>query len=309
MRGENVQKIQALLFDFGFLGYLTAVILYLTYVFSRRESHGALGHRILLGASLLHTASLCIGLWLESHRPGHLAYGFWSNWFESLSLFSLLIVVVFLVVQTRARLAILGAFVLPWAVFLMGLALTQAFLASPRCPFASVEDFLKIADTARRLPALPSSLWSAIHVPLLFFAYAAFANGFGIGLAFLIQERQLKTHRSTQLGYRLPSLEEMDRLIARLIAAAFPALTVGLVLGIVWARSAWGDRWIYDPKILWSLVVWGVYLAYLVLRYAFNWRGRRGAYLSLAGFLFVLISYTGINYVSKGHSFVVGEKE
>lgn len=309
MRGENVQKVQALLFDFGFLGYLTAVIFYLTYVFSRRESHGALGHRILFGSSLLHTASLVVGLWLESHRPGHMAYGFWSNWFESLSLFSLLIVIVFLVVQTRASLAILGAFVLPWALLLMGLALTQAFLASPRCPFASVEDFLKIADTTRRLSSLPSSVWAAVHVPLLFFAYAAFANAFGIGLAFLIQERQIKTHRSTELGYRLPSLEEMDRLIARLIAAAFPALTVGLVLGIVWARSAWGDRWLADPKILWSLVVWGVYFAYLVLRYAFNWRGRRGAYLSLAGFLFVLISYTGINYVSKGHSYVVGDQK
>ena len=301
-----MQKLQALLFDFGFLGYLTAVTFYLAYVFSRRDSHGALGHRILFGSSLLHVASLVVGLWMESHRPGHMAYGFWSNWFESLSLFSLLIVVVFLVVQTRASLAILGVFVLPWAVFLMGLALTQAFLASPRCPFASVEDFLKIADTTRHLPALPSSVWAAVHVPLLFFAYAAFANGFGIGLAFLIQERQLKTHRSTQLGYRLPSLEEMDRLIARLIAAAFPALTLGLSLGAIWAHSAWGDRWISDPKILWSLVVWGVYLAYLILRYAFNWRGRRGAYLSLAGFLFVLISYTGINYVSKGHSYVVG---
>lgn len=50
---------------------------------------------------MLHAASLATGLWLESHRPGHLAYGFWSNWFESLSLFSLLIVVVFLAVQTR----------------------------------------------------------------------------------------------------------------------------------------------------------------------------------------------------------------
>ncbi|MBK8575292.1 MAG: cytochrome c biogenesis protein CcsA [Elusimicrobia bacterium] len=304
-----MQKLQALLFDFGFLGTLTAVILYLVYVFSRREGHSVLGHRILFGSALLHAASLAVGLWMESHRPGHVAYGFWSNWFESLSLFSLLIVVVFLGVQTRARLAILGAFVLPWALLLMGLALTQAFLASPRCPFASVEDFLKLADTTRRLPVLPSSVWAAVHVPLLFFSYAAFANAFGIGLAFLIQERQLKTHRSTDLGYRLPSLDEMDRMIARLISAAFPALTMGLGLGIVWAHSAWGDRWVSDPKVLWSIVVWAVYLAYLVLRYAFNWRGRRGAYLSLAGFAFVLVSYMGINYISKAHSYVVGEKQ
>lgn len=304
-----MQQIEALLFDFGFLGYLTAVILYFVYVFSRRENHSTLGHRILFVSAFLHAASLAVGLWTESHRPGHLAYGFWSNWFQSLSLFSLLIVAVFLVVQSRARLAILGAFVLPWALLLMGVALTQAFLASPRCPFASVEDFLKLADTTRRLPEFPSSAWAAVHVPLLFFSYAAFANSFGIGLAFLIQERQIKTHRSTDLGYRLPSLEEMDRLIARLIGAAFPALTVGLAIGIVWAHSAWGDRWIADPKVLWSILVWAVYLSYLVLRYAFNWRGRRGAYLSLAGFVFVLVSYMGINYISKAHSYVVGEKQ
>ena len=146
-----MQKIEALLFDFGFLGYLVAVILYLTYVFSRRDRHGSLGHRILWGSAILHAASLILGLWAESHRPGHVAYGVWTNWFTSLSLFSLLIVVVFLGVQTRARLAILGAFVLPWALFLMGLALTKAFLSSPRCPFASVEDFLKAADATRHL--------------------------------------------------------------------------------------------------------------------------------------------------------------
>jgi ABC-type transport system involved in cytochrome c biogenesis permease subunit len=304
-----VQKIEALLFDFGFLGYLVAVILYLTYVFSRRDRHGSLGHRILWGSAILHAASLILGLWAESHRPGHVAYGFWTNWFTSLSLFSLLIVVVFLGVQTRARLAILGAFVLPWALFLMGLALTKAFLSSPRCPFASVEDFLKAADATRHLSVMPVSVWAAIHVPLLFLAYAAFANAFGIGLAFLIQERQIKTRRPTELGYRLPSLEEMDRLIARLIAVAFPALTLGLGLGIVWAHSAWGDRWISDPKIIWSVVVWAVYLAYLVLRYGFNWRGRRAAYLSLAGFGLVLVSYMGINYVSKTHGYVAIEKQ
>jgi ABC-type transport system involved in cytochrome c biogenesis permease subunit len=302
-----VQRVEALLFDFAFLGYLAGVVLYLAYVFFRRERHSALGHRILVVSAVFHAASLCLGLWMESHRPAHVAYGFWSNWFESLSLFSLLIVAVFLAVQSRARLAILGAFVLPWALLLMGLALTQAFLASPRCPFASVEDFLKVADATRRLPAMPSTVWAAIHVPLLFFSYAAFANAFGIGLAFLIQERQIKTRRSTDLGYRLPSLEEMDRLIARLIAAGFPALTVGLGLGIVWAHSAWGDRWIADPKVLWSVVVWTVYFAYLVLRYAFNWRGRRGAYLSLAGFGLVLVSYMGINYVSRAHGYVVGK--
>lgn len=301
-----MQKLEALLFDFAFLGYALALGLYLTYAFSRRENLSALGHRLLFGSVVLHVGSLALGLWMESHRPGHVDYAFWSNWFESLSLFSLLIVGVFLGVQTRARLAILGAFVLPWAVLLMGLALTQAFLASPRCPFASVEDFLKIADATRRLPDFPTTFWSFVHVPLIFFSYAAFANAFGVGVAFLIGERQIKTRRPTELSYRLPSLEEMDRIIARLIAAAFPALTVGLVLGLVWAHRAFSVAWGADPKVIWSLIVWSVYLTYLVLRYGFGWRGRRTAYVSLAGFSMVMVSYMGVNFLSKIHGFMMG---
>ncbi|MBK7208728.1 MAG: hypothetical protein IPH91_10800 [Elusimicrobia bacterium] len=132
-----------------------------------------------------------------------MAFGFWSNWFESLSLFSLLIVGVFLAVQTRARLAILGAFVLPWAVVLMGVGLAQAFLASPRCPFASVEDLLNILNATRRLPDLPVTFGAFVHVPLIFFSYAASPTPSASGWP-VIGERQIKSKRPNALSYRLP---------------------------------------------------------------------------------------------------------
>jgi ABC-type transport system involved in cytochrome c biogenesis permease subunit len=301
-----VLAIEALLFDFGFLGYLAALGFYLAYAFTRKDRQSDVGQKILFASVAVHGVSLALGLWAEAHRPGHVAYGFWSNWFESLSLFSLLISATFLAVQTRAKLGILGVFVLPWAVLLMGMALTQAFLASPRCPFASVEVFLRMADVGRRLPEIKTTLGAAVHVPLLFFSYAAFANAFGIGLAFLIQERQIKSRRPTPLTYRLPSLDEMDRLMSRLILAAFPALTIGLWLGVRWARAAWTDPWMTDPKVIFSGLVWAVYLVYLLLRYGLGWRGRRTTYLSLAGFALVLVGYLAMNFFSRIHGFLPG---
>ena len=299
-----MQRWEALLFDFGYLGYAAALVLAVVYALTRRDDLMALGHRLLVGAALLHSASLAVGLWAESHRPGHVGYAFWSQWFASLSLFALLIVLIYLFAQHRAPVSILGVFVLPLAVFLLTLALTQAFLASPRCPFASVEDFLKIADATRRQPDIAPTFWTAVHVPLIFLAYAAFANAFGIGLAYLIGERQIKSHRPTELGYRLPALEVMDRLIAHIVLIGFPALTVGIALGAGGARAAGGPGWAGDPKVLWSLVMWGVYLSYIVLRYVVGWRGRRTAYLSLAGFGVVLFTYVGVSFFSRMHGFL-----
>jgi len=301
-----VRKFEALFFDFGFLGYVAALGLGLAYAFTRRENLSRLGHRVLAAGAVCHAASLGAALWAEVHRPGHVGYAFWSQWFTSLSLFAMLIVLVFLLAQNRARLAILDVFVLPWAVLLMGLALTQAFLASPRCPFASVEDFLKIADATRRLPQIPPTFWTALHVPLIFLAYAAFANAFGVGLAYVIGERQIKSRRPTELSYGLPALEDMDRLIAHIILIGFPALTVGLALGAGGARAAGGPGWAGDPKVLWSLVIWIVYLAYIVLRYVVGWRGRRTAYLSLTGFAVVLFTYAGVSFFSRLHGFLSG---
>ncbi|MBK7689552.1 MAG: cytochrome c biogenesis protein CcsA [Elusimicrobia bacterium] len=143
---------------------------------------------------------------------------------------------------------------------------------------------VNILNATRRPPDLPVTFGAFVHVPLIFFSYAAIANAFGIRLAFVIGERQIKSKRPNALSYRLPPLEEMDRIIARLVAAAFPALTVGLLLGLRWARLAYGTTWAWDAKVLWSVAIWAVYGFSLAVRYGLGWRGRRTAYLSLAGF-------------------------
>lgn len=282
-----METLDILFFDGAAAAYAAAFVLYLVYAFTRREDFSRTGHGALMGAAAAHVLSMAARTAAAYDIPGHSWYVPWSNGFESLSLFALLIALLFLLVQVRNPLPILGVFVLPWTV----LCLVIAF------------------NYPRAIPLLHpdlQSVWMAIHVPVMFAAYAAFANAFGIGIAYLVQERQIKSRHPTELSYRLPSLEELDRLIFRIILFAFPALTLGLGLGTLWARGAWGRWWSGDPKEIWSLITWAVYGLYVAVRLGAGWRGRRTAYLSLAGFAVMIFTYVGVNYFSQQHGFLSG---
>src|SRR5687768_12225215 len=93
----------------------------------------------------------------------------------------------------------------------------------------------------------------ALHIPLLFLSYAIFSAAFAVGIIFLWQERQMKTKHLNDLAYQLPSLEGLDHLIYKLISIAVPLLTMGILLGSIWARQAWGRFWGWDPKETWAL--------------------------------------------------------
>jgi len=146
----------------------------------------------------------------------------------------------------------------------------------------------------------------ALHVPVLLISYAIFAAAFTVGILYLWQERKMKSKHLNELAYQLPSLDELDTLIFKLILVAVPLLTVGILLGGVWAHRAWGRFWGWDPKETWALITWLVYIAYLSVRFGVGWRGRKTAYLSLAGFAFVLFTYVGVNYFSPLHGFLSG---
>ena len=76
-----------------------------------------------------------------------------------------------------------------------------------------------------------------------------------------------------------------------------------MLSGSIWANSAWGTYWSWDPKETWSLITWVVYLALLHLR-TIGWRGRKMAFLSIIGFVFVLVSFFVVSRLEIGkHSF------
>ena len=81
-------------------------------------------------------------------------------------------------------------------------------------------------------------------------------------------------------------------------------LELGIITGAIWANSAWGTYWSWDPKETWSLITWFIYAAFLHARYTQGWRGRKMAVISICGFVFVVFTYWGVNYLLAGlHSY------
>ncbi len=146
----------------------------------------------------------------------------------------------------------------------------------------------------------------SLHIPLLMVSYIGFAVAFAVGIVYLWQERQMKSKHPHAWAFRLPSLEGLDQWIAKVIVFSLPFLTTGIFMGAIWAHQAWGRFWGWDPKETWALITWGVYIVYLAARYGVGWRGRKTAYLSLAGFAVVMFTYVGVSYFSPLHGFPLG---
>ncbi len=102
----------------------------------------------------------------------------------------------------------------------------------------------------------------------------------------------------------IPPLDELDNVTYRMIAIGWPLLTAGIISGAVWANSAWGTYWSWDPKETWSLITWFIYAVYLHARYVRGWKGSQMAVISAVGFLAVIFTYLGVNLVLSGlHSY------
>lgn len=115
----------------------------------------------------------------------------------------------------------------------------------------------------------------------------------------------LEKPQARELSFqRLTLADTLDNLSYRIIGLGFPLITIGIIAGAVWANSAWGAPWSWDPKETWSLVTWLVYAAYLHARITRGWQGRRPAILAASGLAIVWVCYLGVNLLGKGlHSY------
>jgi len=97
----------------------------------------------------------------------------------------------------------------------------------------------------------------------------------------------------------------LDDITYKSIAAGFPLFTIGgVIMGAIWANSAWGTYWSWDPKETWSLITWFIYAVYLHARYVAGWRGKKVAILAVIGFVAVVFTYLGVNLFLSGlHSY------
>ena len=213
---------------------------------------------------LCHAASII----LRAYELQSLAL---SQRYETFSLFAALTVLAFLLVYWKYKIQSIGFFAFP-AIFVMTFIANLAY------------------ETQDAIPELLRSRWIYIHTPLVVLGYVAFFVAFSAAVLYLIQERELKLKRV--FHNRLPSLEICDDLAYRSLAVGFPLMTLGILSGALWAQQIEGATWMSDPKILLAFLTWLIYLMLIHYRLIAGWRGKKAAYLSIAGFVGVVVTFS-----------------
>jgi cytochrome c-type biogenesis protein CcsB len=155
------------------------------------------------------------------------------------------------------------------------------------------------------VPAL-NSAWLRIHVTTVATAGGVLLVGFVAAVLYLLREgyEEGRAGFPWALAAHAPGAETLERVTFRIHAFAFPLLTVGIICGAIWAESAWGRYWAWDPKEVWSFIMWVIYAAYLHARATPSVRRRTATYLAIAGWAALLFNQYGVNLFFSGlHSY------
>ncbi len=235
-----------------------------------------------------------------------LAAGHWplANRYEFALCFVWAIVTVYLLLEASWRERRTGAFVLAVALLVATYAVTRSSAEKGLMP----------------LPPALRSVWLQVHVLTVMVGYAAFAVAAGLGVMRLVQRTAPSLVEGS--GEGTPSLTggggggktppltggggggKTPPLVGgagggmeRAVALGFPWLTLGILTGAIWAQNAWGRYWGWDPKETWALITWLWYLLFLHVRPLRSWRGKRLAWLAIAGFGLVLFTFIGVPWL------------
>lgn len=237
-----------------------------------------------LGGLLLIAAAAMRGLSVQRPPLG--------NMFEFALVGCLFVVVVFVAISLLRDVRWLGLFVIGPVLLMLGLAITVFY-----------------TDASELLPSL-KSVWLVIHVTVATFSVALFTIAFSVTILQLVKTRlevqdpAAMSRVRTIVNTALPPAQSLDRTAYGLHVVAFPLWTFTLIAGAIWAEQAWGHYWNWDPKEVWTFVIWVVYAAYLHARATTGWSPRSANYLALAGYGAILVNYMVVNVFFVGqHSY------
>lgn len=130
----------------------------------------------------------------------------------------------------------------------------------------------------------------SLHIISIHLSYIIFFVASVAALIYLVEDIQLKHKKTKVLFSRLPDLSFLDKLNYRLIGLGFPILTLSIISGAFWARDIQGAYWSWNPREVYSLVLWLLYAATLHVRLSEKLRGRKVAILSLTAFAIIVLS-------------------
>ena len=221
----------------------------------------------------------------------------WGNMYEFATAMVLVATVSFLIFAVRMpAVRHLGAFVMGPVV--VALVLIGLFLYTDDGP----------------LVAALRSYWLAIHVTMAILGFGIFFVSGIASVLYLVRTRHetrvaagvADEVPATGFGIaaRLPAAEALDRVAHRTAVFGFPIWTFAVIAGAIWAESAWGRFWGWDPKETWAFIAWVTYAAYLHARTTAGWRGRPAAWVNIVGLCVMVFNLLYVNMVSTGlHSY------
>jgi len=253
------------------------------------DTRGRRAGNIGLSLSWLATILLLVAVITRASWAGRVP---WGNMYEFSVSSALAILLVYLAVSVRRDLRWLGVFLIPLVLLTLGLATTVLY-----------------TETQQLVPAL-DSYWLVIHVSMAILCGAAFLIA-GTTAALYLMARWAQgpvkgpvSQRLSEIGQRLPAPVVLEQFTYRLIAFAFPVWTFAVVAGAIWAESAWGRYWGWDPKETWAFITWVVFASYLHAQSTAGWKGRRAAWLAVIGLATYVFNYFGVNLFFTGlHSY------
>ena len=235
--------------------------------------------RIATALMLLAFILLFVGVIARGLSNGHVP---WGNMYEFSITGALAFTGAYLAALRKYDLRWLGLFISLAALLTLGTAITLLY-----------------RDSAPLVPALKST-WLVIHVVAAIISGGVFLLSNVIAGAYLYLDARERGVGRPAWATRLPSLEVLDQLSYRLVAFVFPLWTFAVIAGAIWAESAWGRYWGWDPKETWAFITWVAYAAYLHARVTVGWKGRRAAWLCLFAGSTFLFNYVYVNVWGTG---------
>jgi len=274
--------INVVCFLLSALLYAFSTVAHLAYWIGSSRLGKRLARPSLIAATILHGVAIALR-WVEA------GYAPLSDGFEAFSFYAWGLSLIYLLVKPLRRFPILGVFVTP-------IALSSILIASV------------LPKRIDPLVPILQSYWLPIHVGISFTAYALFSLAFVAAIAYLFQERALRQPARRTWARTLPSLEALDNLARRLALIGLAFMSGSLFSGSLWAEQAWGVVWVWEPQQVASLVTWLIYVVYFYARHNADWQDRRAAWLLVAGFVSVLVTFVGADLMmpDSRHSFLFG---
>lgn len=235
--------------------------------------------RVATALMVLGFLLLFVGVIARGISNGHVP---WGNMYEFSITGALAFTGAYLIALRKHDLRWLGLFVSIAALLTLGTAVTLLY-----------------RDSAPLVPAL-NSPWLVIHVITAIISGGVFLLSNVVAGAFLYLDAMERRGGRKPWAKRLPELGTLDQLSYRLVAFVFPLWTFSVIAGAIWAESAWGRYWGWDPKETWAFITWVAYAAYLHARVTVGWRGRRAAWLCLFAGSTFLFNYVYVNVWGTG---------